>query len=307
METADSAKAKGNEYMAKKEYEEAIKWYGKGIELDPANHVMYSNRSAAYLSAGKAAEALEDAVKCIELNPTWPKGYCRKGAALQVLKQYDEAVATFEEGLKKCGPNDMIQRGLDEARQKLSSGEGERALINQIISFAMTSPALAELRNDPAFLPKLMSLQQHPEKLMSMMGDPQITTVLQTMISGMSTPESASQQQQSEPKSTPKPESKPEPKPEPKPEISEEEKMVMTLKEEGNALYKKKNFDAAMEKYKAILEIQPNNIAIRNNICAVLLEQGNFDECVKKCQETITLAREIRASFEDVAKVITAV
>ena len=26
METADSAKAKGNEYMAKKEYDEAIKW-----------------------------------------------------------------------------------------------------------------------------------------------------------------------------------------------------------------------------------------------------------------------------------------
>ena len=243
---------------------------------------------------------MEDAVKCVELNPKWPKGYCRKGAALQALRQFDEAIATFEQGLKSCGPNDMLQRGLDEATQKRESG-GERAFINQMISFAMTSPAVAELRNDPTFIPKLMSLQKNPQNLMSMMGDPQITAVLQAMISGMTPPEAASQPQEAE--SKPKPKPKEEPKPEPKPELSEEEKKVLALREEGNTLYKKKNFDAAMEKYQAILEIQPNNISIRNNVCAVLLEQGKYDECVEKCQETITLAREIHASFEDVAKV----
>ena len=98
METVDSAKAKGNACMSSKDFMGAVEWYTKGIQLDPNNHVLYSNRSAAYLSAGKGDEALSDATKCIELNATWPKGYCRKGAALQFLGRFDDAIAVFEDG-----------------------------------------------------------------------------------------------------------------------------------------------------------------------------------------------------------------
>ena len=98
METVDSAKAKGNACMSSKDVMGAVEWYTKGIQLDPNNHVLYSNRSAAYLSAGKGDEALSDATKCIELNATWPKGYCRKGAAWPVLGRFDDAIAVFEDG-----------------------------------------------------------------------------------------------------------------------------------------------------------------------------------------------------------------
>jgi stress-induced-phosphoprotein 1 len=55
---------------------------GKAIELDPSNHVLYSNRSASYASLRDFDKALVDANKCVELNPGWSKGYGRKGAAL---------------------------------------------------------------------------------------------------------------------------------------------------------------------------------------------------------------------------------
>lgn len=68
--------------MAKKDFNGAVMWYGKGLELDPKSHVLYSNRSAAYLSQNMAQQALEDAEMCVKLNPTWAKGYSRKGAAI---------------------------------------------------------------------------------------------------------------------------------------------------------------------------------------------------------------------------------
>ena len=43
--------------------------------------------------------ALQDAESCIKLNPTWAKGYSRKGAALHAMKKYDQADAAYHEGL----------------------------------------------------------------------------------------------------------------------------------------------------------------------------------------------------------------
>lgn len=37
------------------------------------NHILYSNRSAAYIKLEKFDKALSDAVKAKELDPTWPK------------------------------------------------------------------------------------------------------------------------------------------------------------------------------------------------------------------------------------------
>ena len=99
MSAAD-CKAKGNEFLKAKDYPAAIAWYTKAIEKDPSGHVYYSNRSAAHLANGDPDRPLEDGTACIKAKPDWPKGYNRKGCALHALKKYDEAIATFEEGLK---------------------------------------------------------------------------------------------------------------------------------------------------------------------------------------------------------------
>ena len=51
----------------------AIDRYTAAITLNRNNHVLFSNRSAAYARVGKFAEALEDAKRCHELKPDWPK------------------------------------------------------------------------------------------------------------------------------------------------------------------------------------------------------------------------------------------
>lgn len=55
--------------------------FGKAIECNPNDHVLYSNRSGAYASLKNYEKAFEDANKCVELKSDWPKGYIRKGLA----------------------------------------------------------------------------------------------------------------------------------------------------------------------------------------------------------------------------------
>lgn len=54
----------------------AIDRYTEAITLNRNNHVLFSNRSAAYARVGKFAEALEDAKRCHELKSDWPKVGC---------------------------------------------------------------------------------------------------------------------------------------------------------------------------------------------------------------------------------------
>jgi stress-induced-phosphoprotein 1 len=56
--------------------------FSQAIELDPSNHVLYSNRSGAYASLKDYTKALEDANKVVEIKPDWSKGWGRKGTAL---------------------------------------------------------------------------------------------------------------------------------------------------------------------------------------------------------------------------------
>lgn len=63
-------KDQGNKAFAAKDYDKAISLFTDAIKLDPSNHVLYSNRSAA--NAGKKAwgAALEDAEAVCNLDVT---------------------------------------------------------------------------------------------------------------------------------------------------------------------------------------------------------------------------------------------
>ena len=47
--------------------------YAEAIALDLNNHVLISNRSAAFVQLRKYEEALSDAEKVVELKPDWAK------------------------------------------------------------------------------------------------------------------------------------------------------------------------------------------------------------------------------------------
>ena len=93
------AKQKGNAAFSAGDYPKAVKQFTMAIRMDKQNHVLFSNRSAAYTALGKYEEGLADAERCVRLAPKWGKGYGRKGAALTGLGQGGEAVKAYLAGL----------------------------------------------------------------------------------------------------------------------------------------------------------------------------------------------------------------
>lgn len=55
------------------DFQQAIERFTEAITLNRNDHVLFSNRSYAYAKMGHFTEALEDARRCQELKPDWPK------------------------------------------------------------------------------------------------------------------------------------------------------------------------------------------------------------------------------------------
>lgn len=109
-------KNKGNAALAENKFDDAVKFYTEAINLDANNHVLFSNRSAAYAKAGKYELALQDAEKTVQIKPDWSKGYSRKGSVLSYLGRHSDAITAYEEGLKLDPSNAQLQEGLAEVR-----------------------------------------------------------------------------------------------------------------------------------------------------------------------------------------------
>lgn len=96
----------------------AVALYTDALQLDPTNHILYSNRSAARLKQGLFAQALQDATAARDLCPTWPKAYYRQGVALQCLGRHGEALAAFSSGLAQDPTSQQLLAALVEASVK---------------------------------------------------------------------------------------------------------------------------------------------------------------------------------------------
>lgn len=66
-------KDKGNEAYKAANYDKAVEFYTTGIEHEPNNAALFSNRSAAYLKLEDYEKARRDADMCIELDRAWSK------------------------------------------------------------------------------------------------------------------------------------------------------------------------------------------------------------------------------------------
>ena len=116
--TSSSVKARGNALMKEGKYVDAIVLYSEGIAMEPANPVLYSNRSLAFLKLSQYFFAMKDAENTIRLIPDWAKGYYRKGQAELGAEMYPLAIATFEEGLKACPTDAILKKALDDTKRR---------------------------------------------------------------------------------------------------------------------------------------------------------------------------------------------
>lgn len=185
-------KAKGNAAFAVKDYEGAIQNYNDAIAAasSPEDnvHVLYSNRSACYAGLRDWSKALDDAEACIKANPSFAKGYGRKGAALHGARKLEDAVDAYEAGLKIAPEDTGLKKGLSDVKRAVeneaANGPGPEASIGQMFSdpqmFAKLSanPKTAGLLSDPAFMAKLKAIQADPKQAAMAFQDPRMIQVM---------------------------------------------------------------------------------------------------------------------------------
>lgn len=146
--------------------------------------MFYSNRSGSYLNNGQYDLALEDAETCIKMNPTWPRGYQRKGSALFYQDKIDEAINTYKEGLKVDPNNADLQKDLKAAEGKAK--EGANPQFNQAYLTAMLKlmqhPETKDLFQDPTFMQKLQAIMANPQLAsVYMQQDPRLQKVFDVL------------------------------------------------------------------------------------------------------------------------------
>ncbi|CAM0875474.1 unnamed protein product [Alopecurus aequalis] len=118
----------GAKSVEQKDYASASKLYSEAIKMDPEDATLYSNRSLCHLRSGKTDDALLDANACIDLQPDWPKGYYRKGAALMSLKEYKEACDAFLAGGKLDPASAEIRDAFWEAVEAMKKQHSARQI-----------------------------------------------------------------------------------------------------------------------------------------------------------------------------------
>jgi stress-induced-phosphoprotein 1 len=182
--------------------------FTEAIALDPANHVLYSNRSGSYASLKDFDKALADANKVIEIKPDWVKGYTRKAAAMHGqgdLGMHARSVLcpstapflicfalvgahdAYDDALKLEPANAQAKKGLESLNRAIQSESGAenpmRSFSNmfadpQLISKLASNPKTSSLLADPEFMMKLQRIRQDPDSLDSnLLQDPRFLQV----------------------------------------------------------------------------------------------------------------------------------
>lgn len=170
-------KTKGNQLFSKGDYPGAIRHYNEAIKRNPEDFKIYSNRAACYQKLAEFHLALKDCEECIRIDPTFVKGYIRKGMALLAMKDISKATTAFQKALE-LDPNSA------EAR------DGYRKCTMDAISNpeearkrAMNDPEIQSILGDPAMRLILEQMQSDPKAAQDHLRNPEIMAKIEKLMS----------------------------------------------------------------------------------------------------------------------------
>lgn len=115
---AEHARAQGAIAFKERDYAAARVHYERAAQLQPDDHVHWSNLAVAQLRSGAAAEAVKAARECVRLHPRGAKGYLRLGEGLLATGAAREACDAFNDGLHRAEGTVRLAltKGLQQAR-----------------------------------------------------------------------------------------------------------------------------------------------------------------------------------------------
>lgn len=272
------------------------------MEINPNSSVYLSNRAAAHMSAHHYLNALEDAERALELDPSNSKimyrlariltSLGRPAEALEVLGRIDPPASATDRA-----PAEKMQRFITQAEETLSQDRGVSMVVfcldqaKQLLGQGVKEPrkwtllaAEAQLKmgNDNSFgkaqdiaIGMLRENSQDPDALMIRarafygMGETDQALKLLKMCLGLD------------------------------PDMKQAIKLLRTVqklvrtKEEGNAAFKAKDYRKAIDLWSQAVAVDPNNkdmnAKILQNRAQAHINLKEYDNAVNDCNEALRL------------------
>jgi len=178
---AMEAREKGNECFKAGNFADAVKHYTESIKRNPDDVKPLSNRAACYQKLLALPQAVEDCEKVIKMDPTFIKGYTRKGDALFLMKKHEEARLAYQEALKIDSNNQNAKDGLYRCNVAISEKEANMT-PEQKRERAMKDPEIQQILKDPVMNAVLEQMQKDPGAVQEHMRNPDIAQKINKLV-----------------------------------------------------------------------------------------------------------------------------
>lgn len=165
--TSEELKLKGNDYFKNGEYEEAILAYTEAIVKDGDNHLLYSNRAAAYNKLGMKDNGIDDCKKAIELNKNYIKAWIRLGD-LYFEDDMDKAEEAYKSGLEIEPENELLKERIQLLKEERLEDEKPPSNERFDIKGMMNNPEFMKMANE---MMQNKSKEELEEMMKNLMGN----------------------------------------------------------------------------------------------------------------------------------------
>ncbi|GAB1320770.1 hypothetical protein MFIFM68171_10980 [Madurella fahalii] len=301
-EKAESFKNEGNKFFKAGDYNRALEFYTKAVNLQPNSATYLGNRAAAFMSAGRYSEALEDCKRSSDLDPHNSKILLRLARIHTSLGQPEEAIATFGRiqpppSVKDTAPAKEMLRHVRAAQSALKDGTAASMVLHpldmaeKLLGVGALKPRKWQLMRGEAFLKMgdVNSLGEVQNIAMSLLRinsqDPEALVLRGRALYSQGENDKAMQHFRKALSCDP--------------DFRDAIKwlrMVQKLekmKEEGNAQYKAGRWQAALDIYTAALDVDPSNKGTNSKIlqnramCRIKLKQ--YDGAIADTEKAVSL------------------
>ncbi|KAK4668820.1 uncharacterized protein QC764_710820 [Podospora pseudoanserina] len=301
-EQAESFKNDGNKFFKAGDYKHAIEFYTKAVVLQPNSATYLGNRAAAFMSACRWTEALQDCKKAVELDPHNIKILLRLARIYTSTGQPEEAIATFSRiqpapSAKDTAPAKEMLRHIRAAQSALRDGTAASMVLHpldmaeKLLGMGALKPRKWQLMRGEALLKMgdVNSLGEAQNIAMSLLRnnsrDPEALVLRGRALYATGENDKAVQHFRQALNCDP--------------DFRDAIKWLRVvqkldrMKEEGNSEYKAGRWQSAFDLYTKALEVDPANKGTNSKLyqnralCRIKLKQ--YDEAIADCEKAVSL------------------
>lgn len=130
---ADTYKQKGNNFVKLQDYDNAIHFYTKAIQLYDKDPLYHSNLALCYLRKERYNDCISECNAALKLSPTLSKAFFRRAQAYECLSENQSAIDDMMRVIELEPKVIAHKRDLERLQKRLNSDSIERGNSSHVL------------------------------------------------------------------------------------------------------------------------------------------------------------------------------